>query len=147
MKVADIPRKTCKQTMRNSIELPHTTFTHRKIFRPITFCYPHATFLSALFIPISLTSSFSLDIFHYLPSNHTNQFACIQHINRCPFCPIPISSILSSSSLIQFIYNLLILPTSSALHPTFPLLFAPYFLIFTFIFLCYYFLIIFNVYF
>ena len=88
------------------ISLLSFPFTHAHHFHsngrqqncPIPYvCYSaHHFLISTPFIPFRLTT-FSLDIFYSLPSNHTNQIACIQHIICRPFCPIPISYILSST--------------------------------------------------
>ena len=64
--------------------------------------HTHHFLISTPFIPFCLTT-FSLDIFYSLPSNYTNQIACIQHIICRPFASNLLPIYCRPFSHIQFI--------------------------------------------
>ena len=124
-----------------SFPFTHTHHFHSKVVNKIAVpyvCYsPHHFLISRPFIPFCLTT-YSLDVFYSLPSNHTNQLACTQHIICCTFAPNLLLIYCRPISLIQFICHFIdFANVASKINPPFRLSFAPHFLIFTLLILCY----------
>ena len=137
------------QLLFHSFPFPHTPLSLQLVnkiapFRPfwtISFatCLLLNHFLISTPFILFCPSQLSLDVFHSLPSNHTNQIAS-QHVICCPFCSKLISYLLSSLFPSKSFAILSILPTSAALHstistfyfPTFPYFHFNYFMLLLF---------------